>query len=135
MIGLDTNVLLRLSDKTDPNQARLARILVSKQGDGGSFVNEIVLAEYAWTLKRTYRQSRGEIAEKLEALLDSQEIVVARVELVRRALERYSDGRADFADYLLAEINQAEGCAATATFDSDAQRSGDPFVPVSQLAE
>ena len=130
MIGLDANVLLRLSDKTDPHQARLARALVAQQGDGGSFVNEIVLAEYAWTLKRTYKQSRGEIVKKLEALLDSREIVIARAELVRRALDRYTDGPADFADYLLAEINRSHGCSATASFDAQAVKSGGPFVPV-----
>ena len=134
MIGLDTNVLLRLSDKTDPQQSRLARNLVRKRGEGGSFVNEIVLAEYAWTLKRTYKHSRKEIAEKIEALVDSQEIVVARAELVRRALDSFATGPADFADYLLALINQAEGCAQTATFDGDAQLSGELFASVASLA-
>ena len=133
MIGLDTNVLLRLSDSTDPQQARLARSLVLKLGAGGAFVNEIVLVEYAWTLKRTYKHPREEIAAKIDALLASEEIVVARAELVQSALERYRTGPADFADYLLAGINEAAGCTQTATFDSDAQRSGEPFTPVSLL--
>lgn len=135
MIGLDTNVLLRLSDRTDPQQVRLARALVLKGGEGGSFVNEIVLAEYVWTLRRTYKQSRQDVVAKIEALLASAEIVVARAELVERALARYKAGPADFADYLLAEINRAAGCMQTATFDSGAQRSGEPFTPVSLLVE
>jgi predicted nucleic-acid-binding protein len=134
MIGIDTNVLLRLSDKTDPAQSQRARALVSNQGVGGCFVNEIVLAEYTWTLKRTYKQSRAQIAEKLDALLTSREFIVSRIEDVRRALERYSVGPADFADYLLAEINRAQGCTQTATFDTDALLSGDPFSTVPHLS-
>ena len=134
MIGVDTNVLLRLSDKTDPAQSQRARALILAQGEGGCFVNEIVLAEYAWTLKRTYKQSRAQIAEKLDALLNSREFVVSRIDDVRRALDRYSGGPADFADYLLAEINRAQGCTLTATFDTDALLSGAPFKAVPHIS-
>ncbi len=130
MIGVDTNVLLRLSDKTDPSQSARARALVASQGDGGCFVNEVVLAEYAGTLKRSYKLPRLEIAERVEALLNSCEIVVARIDEVRRALDSFDAGPADFADYFLGEINRSMGCSAAVSFDRDALESGDPFLPV-----
>ena len=51
MIGLDTNILLRLGDDDDKAQRDRARALVRAQGEGGCYVNEIVLAELAWTLR------------------------------------------------------------------------------------
>jgi predicted nucleic-acid-binding protein len=135
MIGVDTNILLRLSDKTSPKQSERVRALVASQGYGGCFVNEIVLAEYAWTLKRIYKQTPDQIRAKLQALLDSREFVVACEAEVRHALIRYATGSADFADYLLAEINRTHGCSQTATFDVAALRSGEPFAPVPQLAQ
>jgi predicted nucleic acid-binding protein len=68
MIGLDTNVLLRLVEDSDPEQRMLADALVRAQGVRGCFVNPIVLAELAWTLARTYKQSRNEIADRLELI-------------------------------------------------------------------
>ena len=52
MIGLDTNVLLRLGDDDEPVQRDRARARVRSQGANGCFVNAIVLAEFAWTLTR-----------------------------------------------------------------------------------
>jgi predicted nucleic-acid-binding protein len=135
MIGVDTNILLRLSDKTSPKQSARVRALVASQGDSGCFVNEIVLVEYAWTLKRIYKQTRDQILAKLQALLDSREFELACESEVRRALIRYAAGPADFADYLLAEINRTHGCSQTPTFDDDVLRSGEPFAPVPQLAQ
>ena len=55
MIGLDTNVLLRLVEDSDPQQRARADALVRAQSVQGCYVNPIVLAELAWTLARTYK--------------------------------------------------------------------------------
>ena len=127
MIGLDTNVLLRLGDDEEPGQRDRARGLVLSQGAGGCFVNEIVLAEFAWTLLRRYKLSRADVAARLALVLESPEFVVASRGEASRAVERFGAGPADFADYFLAEINRAAGCATTATFDREALNSGAPF--------
>ena len=57
-------------------------------------------------------------------------IRVANLDEASRAVQRFRDGPADFADYFLAEINTSAGCAATATFDRDALKSGEPFAAV-----
>ena len=133
MIGVDTNVLLRLSDEESPDQREQARRFVVANA-GQMFINEVVLAEFVWTLARAFKKPRQEIALRLAILLESDEFVVARVGEAERAMERYLNGRADFADYFLAEINRSQGCSATASFDADALKSGDPFVPVTAAA-
>jgi predicted nucleic-acid-binding protein len=125
MIGVDANVLLRLSDE---ERAR-ARELVRTQA-GRLFVNEIVLAEFVWTLAKALKKPRREIAERMAILLEADEFVVARPPEAGGALERYRDRRADFSDYFLAEINKSQGCSATASFDAKIVKSGDPFIPV-----
>jgi predicted nucleic-acid-binding protein len=130
MIGLDTNVLLRLGDEREPGQRARAIALMRTLGAAGAFVNPIVLAEFAWTLARTYKLSRDEIVDRIEILLEAPEFVIAHDEEAERALTRFRGGPADFADYFLAEINRSAGCDATATFDGDALKSGDMFTAV-----
>src|SRR5208282_5004869 len=107
VIGLDTNVLLRLGDDRDPPQRDRARALVRSQGPGGCFVNEIVLSEFAWTLTRFFKLLRGDVAARVAVVLESPEFIVASDRAAARALERFRAGPADFADYFLAEINSA----------------------------
>ena len=130
MIGLDTNVLLRLGDDDEPIQRDRARALVRSQGADGCFVNATVLAEFAWTLMRSYKLSRGDAAARIAVILESPELVVGSLDEASRAVQRFREGPADFADYFLAEINSSAGCTATATFDRDALKSGEPFKSV-----
>ena len=135
MIGVDTNVLLRLGDDDEPLQRDRAQALVRSQGASGCFVNPIVLAEFAWTLTRSYKLSRDDTAARIAVILESPEFVVASLDEASRAVQRYRAGPADFADYFLSEINISAGCAMTATFDSAALKSGDPFAAVPILTE
>jgi predicted nucleic-acid-binding protein len=131
VIGLDTNVLLRTIDQSDTIQSQAVDALLSDPEQGPRFVNLVVLCEFVWTLDRTYKRKRAEIAERLSHVLEAPEFEVERRELAARAVSRYRDGRADFADYVLAEINREAGCRATLTFDRLALEATDLFQPVS----
>lgn len=130
MIGVDTNILLRLGDDDDMAQRDRARALVRAQGEGGCYVNKIVLAEFAWTLTQFYKLSRSEVAKRLALILDLPEFVVSGFAGAQRAVDRFRTEPADFADYFLAEPNATAGCETTATFDGDALKSGEPFSSV-----
>jgi predicted nucleic-acid-binding protein len=78
--------------------------------------------------------SRRDAAARIAVILESPEFVVASPEEASRAVERFRDGPADFPDYFLAEVNASAGCATTATFDSDALKSGEPFAAVPTYA-
>lgn len=133
MIGLDTNVLLRLVEDSDPQQRLRADALVRAQGVRGCYVNPIVLAELAWTLARTYKQSGEEIADRIELILEAPEFVVANADEAERAVAHLRQGTAGFPDYFLAEINRSAGCDNTATFDKLAGRSKDLFAAVPHI--
>ena len=123
MIGLDTNVLVRLIDETDQNQKKRATKLIQDQGERGCFIGIIALCEFAWTLKRQYRRPLDEIADRIEQLLNASEFVIQNAEEASRALDSFRTDGADFADYFLAEINRSNACVTTMTFDKDASES------------
>lgn len=127
MIGLDTNVILRLFDLSDSRQsAAVDKLLTMPDAEGNFLLNPIVLSEFAWTLQRAYKKPRMVIADHLDRLLQSPEFVVPFLDEALDAVRRYRDGGANFADYFLAAINRSLGCNSTLTFDEDAAE-GDLF--------
>ena len=130
MIGLDTNVLLRLFVEDDPSQSERARRFVdAAAADEACLVNPVVLAEFAWTLARTYKKKRPEVAHLVEGVLSMDDLEIPFRRAARGALSAYRTGKADFPDYFLAEINAELGCVSTATFDVAALNSAS-FSPV-----
>jgi predicted nucleic-acid-binding protein len=119
--GVDTNIVLRIFDRTDARQSSAVEKLIAEAaGSKDLLLNPIVLSELAWTLKRSYKKSRSVIADHLDLLLQSPEFVVPFSVEAGDAVRRYREGTADFADYLLAAINRASGCRSTLTFDQEA---------------
>jgi predicted nucleic-acid-binding protein len=121
MIGIDTNVLLRLFLHDDAAQTMRARKCVAEAGAAEPIVvNPIVLAEFVWTLSRGWKQSRKQVAGHLATILAADDLRVLHRREAQAALVSYRRGKADFADYFLAEINADAGCRSTLTFDRDA---------------
>jgi predicted nucleic-acid-binding protein len=120
MIGLDTNVLLRLATNDDPAQVGVVtRWLAAHAGGEALHVNHVVLAEAVWTLKSAYRADRARIATFVDALLANAEFDLEDAAAVEEALSVYRAGAADFPDCLIAAKN-ARTCKATITFDKAA---------------
>ncbi len=118
MIGLDTNVLLRLFVEDDPDQCKRVRRLVdAATADELCLVNSVVIAEFAWALAKKMKRSRAEVARLIEEVLSADDLSIPDRRAVERAVAAYRAGKADFPDYFLAEINAELGCASTATFD------------------
>ena len=55
MIGVDTNVLVRIFASDDAQQAASAVRVIDESGPDQIFVNVVVLAEFAWTMRRAYK--------------------------------------------------------------------------------
>jgi predicted nucleic-acid-binding protein len=118
MIGLDTNVVVRLLVDDDPEQRKLARAFIARTctPDDPGYINHIVLVETAWVLGSAYAFGRNEIASAIEGIMNVDEFSIEGPDLVRIAL-RASGGGADFSDALLGAVNASAGCKRTVTFD------------------
>ena len=122
MIGLDTNVLVRYLAQDDPQQSALAVKLIegSCSEKNPALINHIVLCETAWVLERCYGVKKDMFSVILEKILKTEQFSVQKIEMVWRALRELKKTGADFADCLLGQINLANGCEYTVTFDKKA---------------
>ena len=118
MIGLDTNVLVRVIVHDDPKQEAVAAKLFDQLGPGNQgYVCLTVMNELAWVLERTYGLDRQAIADALNILLNANDIRIEREDLVASSLPQYLTEKADLADILIGQINHEAGCSTTFTFD------------------
>lgn len=122
MIGIDTNVLVRFLAQDDDIQSPAAtRFMARLTRERPGFVSAVVLAEISWVLSRAYKTPRAKIAEAIDGLLRSAELIVENADAAYRALGAYqASPSAEFADALIAQTALLAGAAETVTFDKDA---------------
>lgn len=124
MIGLDTNVLVRYIMQDDAKQAAKATTLIeSLSAAAPGFVTLVSIVELVWVLSSCYDLTRAQVAQALEVILRSKQLIVDQAEHVVRALRAFNAGTADFADCLIERTAAAAGCAQTMTFDSAAAKA------------
>jgi predicted nucleic-acid-binding protein len=119
MIGLDTNVLVRLLTADEPTQLRVAtRLLAQHEGETGAFfVNDVVLVELVCVLGRLYGFERSEAIGAVKSLLDTDAFAFEDRERLGRVVELCGREARDFADTLIALKNTDAACEFTASFD------------------
>jgi predicted nucleic-acid-binding protein len=103
----------------DTNQAATARRFfeASKNQHESLLITPHVLCELVWVLSTSFRLAKSEVVEIAHGILMSDIFVIEKETMVQGALLSYRRGRADFSDYLTAEIAAAAGCRDTVTFD------------------
>ena len=119
MIGLDTNALLRLLTEDDVAQATLVRqrLAALDTVPESVLLNNVVLVETLWTLRRAYGFERNELQTLVEQLLSASTFCFENRQVVAQASVLFQSSAADFSDCLIAAQNSVLGCEATVTFD------------------
>jgi predicted nucleic-acid-binding protein len=119
MIGIDTNILLRLWLDDDPVQSkRIDRLLADHGGDPGSLlVTDVVLVEAVWTLKSAFEQDKRAQSIAVRSLLEELAFAFEDRAAVAAALSLFEAGSCGFADCLVVAKHVRQGCDFTATFD------------------
>ena len=125
MIGIDTNVLARYLAQDDPDQAKIATAFIEDNctRDNQGFINHITLCEMCWVLNRLYKTPRKQLADIIEQLLRTAQLFVQEPQIIWMALEEFKTSSADFPDCLIAQINLANDCSSTVTFDLKASKA------------
>jgi predicted nucleic-acid-binding protein len=125
MIGVDTNVLLRLWLDDDPAQGARIDALLARHGQmpGSLLVTDVVLVEAVWTLKSAFAQDRSAQARAVRSLLDEAAFAFEDREAVAAALALFEAGSTcGYSDCLIVAKHARHGCDFTATFDRDMRR-------------
>jgi len=124
VIGIDTNVLLRLLVRDHQEQVRIVERFISTRfsKEDPGYVSRVVIAETAWVLKDVYGYDRKQIAAAIRAVMDVCELQMESADEIDAAIADFEQSSAGFTDCLLARTNAAAGCSHTVTFDRKAAR-------------
>jgi predicted nucleic-acid-binding protein len=124
MIGIDTNIVVRLIVDDEPKQAVAARDFIRDRctPDDPGYISNIVLAEVAWILARGYGYSRNDIADAIERVMETAQLQIESSSDVAAALADYRRGPAGFTDCLIGHLNRTAECTHTITFDRKAAK-------------
>ena len=119
MIGIDTNILLRLWLNDDPAQSKRIDQLLAEHGGlpGSLLVTDVVLVEAVWTLKSAFEQDKQAQLIAVRSLLEETAFAFENREAVAEALTLFESGSCGFADCLVVAKHARQGCDFTATFD------------------
>ena len=123
MIGLDSNVLLRLWLNDDPAQNERIDALLAEFGSapGSLLLTDVVLAEAIWTLKSAYRQDKAAQMLAVRSVLDETAFAFEDRQAVAQAAELFEHNARGFSDCLVTAKHARLGCTFTATFDRSMQ--------------
>ena len=80
MIGIDTNILLRLWLNDDPAQNKRIDALLAEHGGRPEslLVTDVVLVEAIWTLRSAYAQDRAAQLMAVRSILEETAFATAR---------------------------------------------------------
>ena len=119
MIGIDTNILLRLWLDDDPAQNRRIDALLEEHGGtpGSLLVTDVVLAEAVWTLRSAFEQDKAAQLLAVRSLLKETAFAFEDRDAVTQAADMFEQGSCGFSDCLVLAKHARRECAFTATFD------------------
>lgn len=122
MIGVDTNVLVRLLVPGEPQREKAEAFFSQRSAADPAFVSVVVLVELLWVLNRHYGYGFEQLQQVAQWLLDSDDFVVEHRDRVEWAIANYTRSKIDFPDLLIARSAEEAGALRTATFDVNAAK-------------
>ena len=118
MIAFDTNYLVRHIVQDDEEQCAIVATELANEikKERSIRIFDLVLMETSWVLETAYGFDRVAWAQVLEELLDDSAFSFYDPGRLRTTIKKYRQGRAGFADYLIAETARSEALELR-TFD------------------
>lgn len=114
MRAVDTNLLVRLVIRDDPQQATAAAAFIAK----GAWVSHVVLAEFVWVLESVYDRSAAQVALAVDMLMEHEHLTIQDADVAWAALREFRRKPAiGFADCLVLAIAVKAGHLPLGTFD------------------
>jgi predicted nucleic-acid-binding protein len=123
VIGLDTNMIVRMVVRDDERQTAVAdRVFDSLTPRDKGYLTQIVQVELWWVLRRRYRLPAAEVSKLMAELLASDNLEFEKPQDLAWALELTNQG-ADLADLLIARQASRRG-GHTLTLDEKSAALG-----------
>lgn len=117
---LDTNIFLRFLTADDARKAAACRKLIRRgmEGEVELATHPLILAEVVWVLESYYELPRQEIAQKLDLIMNTPNLVVADAGPFSRAIELYLGSNLDLTDCFSASLSMTDG-STLVSYDRD----------------
>ena len=114
MRAVDTNVLVRLLVRDDPDQVEVAESFIAP----GAWISHLVLIEAVWVLATVYDRTTPQLVTSVEILLNHKQLAIQDMETVVSALELFRKRPTlGFSDCLVLEVARKAGHVPLGTFD------------------
>ena len=119
MIAFDTNHLVRHIVQDDAEQCRIVAQLIEQEAAENRTVRilDLVLLETFWVLESIYDFDRAAWSQILCELLEDAAFSFDDPAKLKRCLNQFTSGKADFADYLILHSAESESLELK-TFDN-----------------
>ena len=121
MIGIDTNLLVRLFIEDNQIQTYKALKLIKSQKN--VFVSTVVFCETIWVLQSRYHFNKTQLMGAIEHILKIHELHIEHNDAIWLAFNEFQDIDADFSDCLIGTVAKLYQCDMVATFDKNAAKS------------
>jgi predicted nucleic-acid-binding protein len=122
VIGVDTNVLVRLFTADDAEQhEKAASFFRERSAASPAFVSAVTMAETVWVLGFSYRLSQAAILDAMLTLLETDDLVVEAADALLAV--RDAGKPALLADFIVVHLGRRAGCSHSVTFDRQAARA------------
>ena len=122
MRAVDTNVLVQLIVRDDPDQVQRAEAFIAP----GAWISHLVLAEAVWVLESVYNLSANGIATVVGMLMEHDQLALQDRDVVEKALQDFKKlPSIGFADCLIVQIARKLGHRPIGTFDKSMSRLDD----------
>ena len=121
MIGLDTNVLVRILVDDHPEQNRNARALLDSQDPNRRyFIGVVVMAETAWILRNKLGYTEQTIRKLIQTMLEMSRLTFEYEADLLEWIGSVGSTKVQLSDYLISWSHRERGCTHTLTFDKKA---------------
>jgi predicted nucleic-acid-binding protein len=124
MIGIDTNLLVRLLVKDDEVQAKKVHKIFKLAEKNGEvyFVSTLVILELIWVLESVYKCSREEVIEAIYHLTLMPVLKIDQIDAIHKFIDSANKSNLDISDLLIAHCSAHNGCKEVLTFDKKAAK-------------
>lgn len=121
---VDTNVFLRFLVNDDPEKAADCETLFKKAvaGEEVLFTTDMVIAEIVWVLESYYELARSEVRDRVEKILNTQNLNCPNKDLILNSLAAYEEKNIDFIDAYNAFILKKNGISELYSYDAHYDR-------------
>lgn len=118
---LDTNILIRFLTRDHKIKAERCKKLLENAVSGKIqlFVSDLTLAEVVWVLEKFYKCGKPDIRLKIEAILNTSNLIFQNKDLISESIILYDMHNIDFIDAYHLVLMRLKGLKEIYSYDTD----------------